>query len=511
MVTLIKETSRRTSLIIVVAVTLLYMATLTSDYYWDGITFALQIEKVAAGSRGTYLLFHQNHLAYNAVGYSVYQCAQGVGLGLRCLQVLQIANAFLGAAAVGVFFGITYRATRNYYAAIVCSLTLAVSAAWWKISTDANAYSLTLLLILVCLSNLLGGKPRWLIAGAMLAAAMLTHQLASLFFPAALVAIGSSKVIKQKVRFAVLMSMLAWIVTLAAYYVCAAIQFGIYRPFGVVKWATSNPSQKSLSANPLEGIVSFPRSNFDAIIGHNFTLLRQNGGWLEITIVLVAIMLALSAVFKAAPKARALRDMKALLRCQPEMADARRQIVPVLLAWVGAYVLFLTFWGPLIYFRAFYTPALALGLALILSNFHSACRKGPTGAAALGVAALALLNFGLYIQINMCPESNSLVAAARRAAGGWDKHTLIWFMDRNEADTAFEYFSPDVTWRRLTPEASQNLANTSRSVNGEGGSIWLNKGAAESMDPNWLQKYARGSLIEIKSSNGVARYVQLSE
>jgi hypothetical protein len=33
--------------IVFLSVALIYLATLTWDYYWDGITFALQIEKVA--------------------------------------------------------------------------------------------------------------------------------------------------------------------------------------------------------------------------------------------------------------------------------------------------------------------------------------------------------------------------------------------------------------------------------------------------------------------------------
>src|SRR5215471_20984724 len=71
---------------------LIYLATLTSDYFWDGITFALQIEKVAKGERGMELLFHQNHLLYNAFGYLGYYLARSVNSSIRALTVLQIAN-----------------------------------------------------------------------------------------------------------------------------------------------------------------------------------------------------------------------------------------------------------------------------------------------------------------------------------------------------------------------------------------------------------------------------------
>lgn len=64
---------RHADWIIVAFLAAMYAATLTSDYYWDGITFALQIEKVAKAERGAALLFHQNHLIYNGFGYVLYR------------------------------------------------------------------------------------------------------------------------------------------------------------------------------------------------------------------------------------------------------------------------------------------------------------------------------------------------------------------------------------------------------------------------------------------------------
>src|ERR1044072_3753609 len=102
---MVDRTSKLT-LIIVVSLVAAYLLTLTADYYWDGITFALQIEKVADEDRGVYLLFHQNHLLYNALGFLCYRGARAIGLSVRALYLLQTANAFFGAMAVGVFFRI---------------------------------------------------------------------------------------------------------------------------------------------------------------------------------------------------------------------------------------------------------------------------------------------------------------------------------------------------------------------------------------------------------------------
>jgi hypothetical protein len=497
------------TLIIIASLVAVYLLTLTSDYYWDGITFALQIEKVADDDRGVYLLFHQNHLLYNALGFLYYKAARILGLSVRALYLLQFANAFFGAMAVGVFFRIAERATRSVYIAIVCSIGLAVSAAWWKISTDANAYILTILLIMICAYNLLGAKPRWYIAGLALAGAMLFHQLGSLFYPAAAAAIFTSRYIERKFRFTVAMTALAWGLPVTAYYLCAALLHGITRPLDVLRWAISNPSQKPLAPNPMAGLAAMPRANFDAIIGHSFALFRQQSEWIETSIALTAIAAALIFAIRVARKVDVRRAIKGLTQTAPEMSEERKRISIVLIIWVSAYAFFLLFWGPLIYFRAFYTPAIALGIGLMLSKHHLVNRDRPSGAAAIAVAALALFNLAFYIGPYIREKSNPLVAEARRANGIWSEGSVIYFTTRNEADTAFEYFNPQTRWRRLQPSYRLALDAEIDRVNSEGRSIWLNKGAAESADRDWLSAFARGDQIEIQTSHGEARYAQL--
>lgn len=80
---------RFAGLIVVIFLVLMYLTTLTSDYYWDGITFALQVEKVAGMERSRSLLFHQNHLFYNALGYAAYELIRALSFSARALYVLQ--------------------------------------------------------------------------------------------------------------------------------------------------------------------------------------------------------------------------------------------------------------------------------------------------------------------------------------------------------------------------------------------------------------------------------------
>jgi len=204
-----------------------------------------------------------------------------------------------------------------------------------------------------------------------------------------------------------------------------------------------------------------------------------------------------------------MRAIKSLRQCAPEVIEAQKQIAPVLIAWVGVYVLFLLFWGPLIYFRAFYTPALALGFGLVLSNYHRATGNKPAGASAIAVIALALFNLGFYIGPNMRADSNAVMAAARNTNRVWDERTVIYFAGRKEADTAFEYFNDKARWKKFSQATRFNLEREIERAYKEGGRVWLNEGAAALMAPDWLAEYSRGEVIEAKTANGVARYVQL--
>src|ERR1051325_5265271 len=87
--------------LIAAAFGMLYLLTPTADYFWDGITFSLQIEKVAHGERDPALLFHQSHLLYNAFGFLLYRATLAIGLPVRALTLLQTANSIIGAIGTG--------------------------------------------------------------------------------------------------------------------------------------------------------------------------------------------------------------------------------------------------------------------------------------------------------------------------------------------------------------------------------------------------------------------------
>jgi len=496
--------------LIVVFLALVYSATLTSDYYWDGITFALQIEKVATTERGADLLFHQNHLIYNGFGYMLYRITQAFGFSIRALQVLQIANAIAGAIAVGVFYRLAFHVTRSRVAAILSAAALAFSAVWWKLATDANAYIISILLILICARALTDKKPSWVRAGLALASAMLFHQLASLFYPAALAAILANPRIHKKGRFALGLSAAAWGPTLCAYYVCASLLYDIKDPLGIIRWAISNPSGVSPSHNPLSGIALLPRGNIDLIVGHNFALYRSQAGWIEHLLTLIAVCTAIALIIKAAREPRRSEFVKGFYHFGYDIREQWRLCGSMLTIWAGAYLAFLLFWEPWqALYRAFYLPALALGFALILWNLRQVMGASVTTMAAFAIAMLAFFNLSFFVLPHMRANANPLITAARQANQAWNEATVIYFADRNEADTAFEYFNDKTDWRRLPATMNANVDDEFRLALGQGKQVWLNKGAVDRMGSEWLASRAQGREILVEEPPAPAHYVEL--
>lgn len=498
-----------TSLIIGFA-TLAYLATLTADYYWDGITFALQIEKVAKMQRGTYLLFHQNHLLYNGLGYLLYRIANAVSPTIRGLYVLQIANTVAGAAGVGIFFRMAERLSGSRYLAVISSAVLAFSAVWWKLATDADAYIVSVLLMLICANTLLSSRPRCLLAGLSLAGAMLMHQLASLFYLAAMVAIFTSPSIEKKRSFAAKFSTLAWGTTIACYYLCANLFHDIKEPLGLANWAVSNQSGVSPSSNPLRGLALLLRGNLETVVGHSFALYRNQGGWPEKLFAWGALILLILLLLMFARTLRSAGFLKGFFSVTPQAREVWKACAPMLIAWIGTYIIFLIFWEPWqVLYRVFYLPPLALALGLALRNYHTTAGNSPTAVPVVAVGALLLFNLAFYISPHMRAASNPLVVAARDAQHIWNGKTVIYFAGHTEADTAFEYFNDQTEWRRFTAVAQVGIDDEIQLTSSQGGQVWLNKGAAELVDSAWLAPRAHGREIILESPNASVRYVEL--
>src|SRR5690242_1219279 len=124
----------------------LYLAFPTKNFYWDGIVFAQAIEDA---TRVNISLAHPNHLVYNFVGYGFYKLLRGFGADVRALTALQILNSILSAASATILFLILRDTLHSLYFSVCLTLLFALSATWWKFSTDANAYIPSVLFLLL--------------------------------------------------------------------------------------------------------------------------------------------------------------------------------------------------------------------------------------------------------------------------------------------------------------------------------------------------------------------------
>jgi hypothetical protein len=155
---------------------------------------------------------------------------------------------------------------------------------------------------------------------------------------------------------------------------------------------------------------------------------------------------------------------------------------PMLITWILVYLVFLLFWEPWqLYYRVFYAPAVILAVAGLLLRGRCFGRIAKRSVTTLGLASFALFNLTFFVLPHIHANSNELVSAARKASAAWGPGTVIYFLGRNEADTAFEYFNEQTRWVRPTRAMDAvQLQKEIREIS-EGGSVWMNKAAAEAL------------------------------
>jgi hypothetical protein len=350
---------------------------------------------------------------------------------------------------------------------------------------------------------------------------MLVHELASLFFPAAIAACLLNSNTRGRRSFAVKFSAVAWAPVVTAYYIVSGSLHGIWSPLGVVRWATSNPSRLSPAWNPWPGILLTPRANVDLIIGHSIALFRQQRSPVSLIIAMVAagiaIALARTILVRNGRTINWSRLIVSLGRPAPEMVQTWKLAIWVLAIWAFSYLAFLCFFEPQDpYLRLFYAPALAMGIGVVFANRHWISlnqrteSQGITSRPALLVVALfGLLNFAFFIGPHLKADSNQLVDSAQRATALWNNRTVVIFADHNEADTTFEYFNNGTRWCRLSSDLLRDPEKEVRAICDQGGDVWLNKGASRILGTESLSGLRQGREITVDVPYAPAHYIQL--
>ena len=113
----------------------LYASFLTRNYYWDGLSFAIDIEHAQSWRD----LINVHHLLYNFIGYGEYLL---LGKSVRALYLMQWTNSLAG----GVLIGLAYRLLRSIAVpaanSAACAAIIGTAATFWKFSTDSDSYIL---------------------------------------------------------------------------------------------------------------------------------------------------------------------------------------------------------------------------------------------------------------------------------------------------------------------------------------------------------------------------------
>jgi hypothetical protein len=201
----------------------LFIAFPTRQYYWDGVLFALNIERAGADGMGP--LIHPNHLVFNALGFVIYWPLHTLFPGVRPLSVLQALDILAGVLTALILGRMLIRLGCDKYHAATLTGVFVFGASWWKFSVDADAYILAALFLLLSARALIfpgerSGQRALLTAGLYHCAAMLIHQLGVLFLPVVWVSIWTVPARKrfERVCSTAAYTLLTGSVILLAYY-----------------------------------------------------------------------------------------------------------------------------------------------------------------------------------------------------------------------------------------------------------------------------------------------------
>jgi hypothetical protein len=413
---------------------LLYFAFLTRTYYWDGVLFSLDIEGVHQGHVPATALFHPNHLIYNAVGYAIYSVAVWLWPGIRALTVLQLVNVVASVFAGYVLFLIARRVTDARAVAFFCWLLFAAGATWWKFSTDADSYIVSVLLLLFCALFFLGQQPRIILAGLCHAAAMLFHELAIFMYVPVLawILLDARKTLVRKLAIVVAYCAATGAIVTVAYWVCYwDTNHDVYP--NLLSWATSYSSDKGFTSSLSDIVRHYLTSYLKLFAGGKLSLIRQFFGVTECAALLLCVALILGAI-------RLVRRPRIA-----EQTNVDRRALIFVWTWFIGYALFLGAWDPgSAFHKLFIWPAMVLliGVYVVRSNYA----RQRVRAFTVFAAALAAWNFAAFIYPHSHVEADPVLVFAQKIDRELPKDALVLYRVFDPDDWYLEYFAPGRTW-----------------------------------------------------------------
>ncbi len=441
---------------------LVYWLLPTRDMYWDGVAFAIQIEKAGADIGS---LAHPNHLLYAVFGHWLFAACQSAGRPVRALFLLQFCNGFIASLCAVLLYAILRRTGVGAFHAACWALLFAFSGTWWKFATDADAYVPAILFLLAAYAFLLG-KPRPAPAALAHAGAMLFHELAVFFFPVAIWKLycQNSGSRARRMRVAGGYAVLAALLTATVY----RYMFRIARPpeKGFWSWITAYSPDARFSFNPLRNLVLTLAGTARLFFTGRADLVRAQP--MEIAgVILLAAVGALLIRF---------RPSRSTISGVGSDPKPWKSLVPLLI-WTGSYVLFLFFWMPQnTFYRLFYLPP----VVLLLGAAAPVC-EATRPWLALAAAFVFLWNFTFSIYPRSQIETNPVLNFALQQKSIWQPGDGVAFLRFVPDLWTISYFNPQASWIGLPGVSPAELDGWRERLERDGRRLWLDETAFEGL------------------------------
>jgi len=461
----------------------IYLVFPTREFYWDGIIYAQFIENTP--DFGAHL-FHPNHLFYNVIGYIAFNAAQSFGLQLRAIYVLQFVTTIFGVLCAIVFYRISKHIFRSRYLSAAMTALLAFSAAWWRFSTDADVYIISIFFLLVGFYLVLPNKePRPYLAAIAHSFAMFFHELAALVFPAIVLGLIFQTVSlerRKRILIVAQYGFAAFLLVFGTYCLCFYLLTGTFYFKDFAGWVFSYAPEAGLSSNLWESLSLTVRGHQKLFLDGSSRLFERNA----FNIILLTVFSGAAAWFLIA-LGRNFRELKIWLQSFREQRIYRHQVVLLCAAWIAPYLFFLFFFLPEnIFYRLFYFPALIILIGTLLAPYENLNRKR-RGRLALFVLLVGLYNFLFYIQPNSQIRENTSLAVALRANNLWSEKTVVFYVPVSSFDSfdskdrLVRYFNLPVAWKPFDSIKLKEFEAEARKIHGDGGNIWLSAAAVKKL------------------------------
>ena len=407
---------RKHFLLLLASILAVYSAYLTRTYYWDGVLFSLNIESVHAGQAPVASLIHPNHLMYSVLGYAVYTVYTVCGLHLRAISVLQIFNVALSVIAAYVLYKIALRLTNTSSVALFCTLLFAFGATWWKFSTDADAYIVSVLFLLSAMWFLLRDPPLLLAVALCHSLAMLFHELAIFFYAPVILYVGFWKAV-------------AYVAGTGA---AVAAVYAICYPGGqqsFFRWIASYASDSGFTRSFGQLVTAYLASYPKLFVGGKLGFIRD---YFSLPVAL-ALALALMMLVRTILLFRNNRPLE-------DIAGSKTFLV--VWAWLLPSALFLASWDPASAFhKLFIWPPIVLLIGVYLRRYAPSL---------VPVAiAIAAWNFAAFIYPHSHTSTDPVLSLAQKIDRELPKNAIIYHQAFGPDDWYLKYFAPGRVWLQL--------------------------------------------------------------